>query len=191
MTDPEALQGNLGSTFDSFLEAEGIKEEVEQLADQRGKEKERERASMVLTTREQKIFTTLEVLLQLGHIDSARLILAEVLGQRLEDPGLDPLTLLDDDAFEALSERVREEASRRNRVFHPRPGDLICKFASRLVPGDIVSFPRPDGPTTESSYVEREVLSVRDDGGWLHLEFADGVQICRQRPNQMMTVKKR
>jgi hypothetical protein len=38
-------------------------------------------------TREHRILTTVDTLLQLGHVDSARLIIAEVQGRQLEEPG--------------------------------------------------------------------------------------------------------
>jgi hypothetical protein len=79
---------------------------------------------MTLTIGEQRILITLAVLLQAGHVESARLIIAEALDKKLEDPGIEPLSALDDAAFKAFSETIRAEALRRRiRVGGKSPGE--------------------------------------------------------------------
>lgn len=122
------------------------------------------------TTREHRILTALDALLRLGHVEAARLIIAEVQGKRLEDPDVDPLQALDDVSFEALSERIRVEAFRRERLVNPHLGDRWCKLARRVVVGDVVCFkegedaPAPEPRENQADACERVGFGQLADG---------------------------
>lgn len=144
------------------------------------------------TTREQQILTTLDALLRLGHVASARLIIAEAEGKRLEDPDVEPLQALDDAAFEALSERIKVEAFRRERLVNPHLGDRWAKLAQRVIVGDVACFKKGEGdPRNEAHMWEREVKSIRQGDGWLKFEFVDGLEGFQTRQFHMMVVRKR
>jgi len=68
----------------------------------------------------ERLLDTLDTLLRCGHVDSARLIIAEVRHQRLEEPGTEPLTFLPDDVLATLSKRLQEETFRRQWLVRPR-----------------------------------------------------------------------
>lgn len=165
----------VGSTFDSFLEEEGIKDEVERRAREKGQL--------------HRFLSAIDVLLIAGHVEPARLLIAEMRGGRLEDPGVDPLAALDDLTFEALSERIRTEAFRRERVARPHLGDRWCKLVRRIVVGDVVCFQRAG---SQNYTLEREVLSIEErEYDCVQLEFTDGGEGSQHRRGDMMVVKKR
>lgn len=146
--------------------------------------------------RMEKVLTSLTVLLELGHVDPARMILAEVRGTNVELDE-DPLVALDDETFDALEASVEVESYRRQRLREPSAGERCCKVAKRVVVGDVVYFPKGDSTTRQTTASgrayswAREVKEITLDRGWLRFHFTDDVdQLCQRRPHDLMLVKR-
>lgn len=144
-----------------------------------------------------KVLTSLTALLELGHVEAARQILAEARGASVELDE-DPLAIIDDETFDALEASVEVESYHRRQKFHEPTGDRVCKLAKLVVVGDVVYFPTGDSTTrrhTASGRVypwAREVQAIVIDQGWLHFHFTDETeQLCQRRPHDLMLIKKR
>jgi hypothetical protein len=137
------------------------------------------------------LLTTLAALLEFGHAEAARLIIAEAQQRSLGEPGVESLAWIDDDAFEDLRRKLAAEAFRRERVFRPHTGDRWCRRAERVVVGDTLCLAIDLGLAfTPDNVREWKVQTVVQDGEWLFFDLEGGGERLRRRPGDLLVVRK-